>query len=61
MFGWKAKAAPEEPTYEPEPEEYEDEMPTWADGSYGPHNPVSRIFGRLPGDAEGEARVMVSQ
>jgi len=56
MLGWKAKAALEVPPVETEPET-EDEMPTWSDGSLGPQNPVSRIYGRLRGDVDHEARL----
>lgn len=59
MFGWKAKATVEE---EPEDREplFEDDSPTWADGTVGPQNPVSRVFGRSRDDAEHEARLAVA-
>jgi len=58
MLGWKTKAAIENPPVDTEPEpELEEDMPTWSDGTYGPQNPVSRVFGRLRGDAEHEARL----
>ena len=56
MFGWKAKANIEEPPIESEPE-IDEELPTWADGSVGPSNPVSRVFGRLRDDEIHEYRL----
>jgi len=55
MFGWNAKKAPEEPAWEPEPEPMEEELPTWSDGSYGPQNTATRVFGRLHDDEAHEA------
>lgn len=60
MFGRKAKEALEEPTWNDETEETEEDLPTWADGSYGPGSPISRIYGRLPGDELREARIAAS-
>jgi hypothetical protein len=57
MFGWKAKPAPEETSVELEPVEREEDAPTWSDGSHGPANPVSRIYGRLRNDDVYEAHV----
>ena len=56
MFGWKTKAVVEEVPIEAEPET-DEELPTWGDGSIGPSNPVSRVYGRLRDDAEHEARL----
>ena len=62
MFGWKAKKAIEEPSWEqPEAIEEEELLPTWSDGSYGPAVPASRIYGRLRGDAEHEARLAAAE
>ena len=61
MFGWKGKKAPEDATWEQEPEEIEEDVPTWADGSVGPTNTVSRVFGRLPDDAEHEAHLAAAE
>jgi hypothetical protein len=58
MLGWKAKATIDEPPIESETEpEMEEDQPTWSDGTLGPNNPVSRIYGRLRGDADHEARL----
>ena len=56
MFGWKAKATVEEAPVEPETPREED-LPTWADGSLGPQNTVSRVYGRYRSDEEHEARL----
>ncbi len=71
MLGWKAKTRPEEPLEDEENESYEPEIeygsevdenpPTWADGRRGPQNPVSRVFGRLPNDADCEARLALAE
>jgi hypothetical protein len=56
MFGWKGKK-----TQENEPTEsglrIEEHQPTWSDGSIGPQNSVSRVYGRYRDDAEHEARL----
>jgi len=61
MFGWKAKKEPEEPTWEKEPAEREEALPTWADGSYGPGVPASRVFGRMRDDELHEAALASAQ
>lgn len=61
MWERKAKAAPEEEPWEPEPEEREENLPTWADGSSGPQNTVSRIFGRQRGEEAHEARLATAE
>jgi hypothetical protein len=56
MFGWKAKATVEEEPMEPEPL-LEEDLPTWADGSIGPNNPASRVYGRQRNEADYESRL----
>jgi hypothetical protein len=60
MLGWKAKTKDEEPPMEATPIA-EEEPSTWADGSFGPKNPVSRIYGRLRGEWESEARLATAE
>jgi hypothetical protein len=56
MLGWKSKSAIED-TPEAAMLVHGEEPSTWSDGTWGPMNPVSRIFGRQRGDADCEARL----
>lgn len=57
MFGWKKKEPETEPGWEPESIRSADEAPTWADGSVGPENTASRVYGRLRHEQDQEARL----